>query len=58
MRHIPVIAEPTTLKELGFNKEQASHAQKISSIPREKLRAHFDQVKESGGEFTSFAARR
>jgi hypothetical protein len=53
-----VIAEPTTLKELGFNKEQASHAQKIASIPREKLRAHFDQVKESGGEFTSFAARR
>jgi hypothetical protein len=53
MKHIPVIAEPTTLKELGFNKEQASHARKIASIPREKLRAHFEQVKDSGGEITT-----
>jgi len=54
MRHIPrSVAEPMTLEELGFNKEQASHARKIASIPREKLRAHFDQVKESGGEITT-----
>jgi hypothetical protein len=50
---IPVIAEPMTLEELGISKREASHAQKIASIPREKLRAHFDQVKESGGEITT-----
>ena len=50
---IPVIAEPMTFKELGISKREASHAQKIASIPREKLRAHFEQVKESGGEITT-----
>ena len=50
---IPVIAEPMTLEELGISKREASHAQKIASIPREKLRAHFDQVKDSGGEITT-----
>ena len=31
---IPVIAEPMTLEELGISKREASHAQKIASIPR------------------------
>ena len=47
------VAEPMTLKELGIERTEAFHAQKIASIPREKLRAHFDQVKESGGEITT-----
>lgn len=47
------VAEPMTLKELGIERTEAFRAQKIASIPREKLRAHFDQVKESGGEITT-----
>ena len=53
MKHIQVIAEPTTLKELGIERTEAFRAQKIAAIPREKLRAHFEQVKDSGGEITT-----
>ena len=42
-----------TLKELGISKDESSRAQKIASIPKAKLQAHLDEVKESGGEITT-----
>jgi hypothetical protein len=52
-RNDRVFAEPMSLKELGITKDESSKAQKIASIPKEKLRAHFEEVKQSGGEITT-----
>ena len=43
-RQQPVIAGPMTLKELGIDKTEAFRAQKIASIPREKLSLPQDYV--------------
>lgn len=48
-----IVAAPITLAELGIDKSEASRAQKIASIPRERLQAHFEEVKQSGGEITT-----